>query len=346
MMRVAIVSGSRAQPLMGLGRAEARLLDAMRFRPRSVALDARVVGGRAARSHAARIGARWIPARPGTLPRRATRRAELVHLLGLDLPPPRDARFVATVHDLSPLHYDDEGQLPPWVDEIVERSTLFLTPSTFAACELQKHLSVAEERIRVMGGAPVLEARTAEPLSAGELRALGIEPPIILRFGGYTKRKGLDLLLDGWAHVDQGTLVLAGPSWTAGEPLLSRATSGDRVVVLDHVSDELLGRLLRSARTLVTTSRYEGYGLPPLEAMAAGTPVVAVSAPFVREVCGDAAYVVEPDAEALARAIGCVVKGDAVARRLSDAGLAHAKNFSWDLVAERVLSSYASAAMM
>ena len=101
---------------MGLERAEARLLEAIRSRPRSVALDVRVVGGRAARSHALRIGARWIPARPGTLPRRATMRADLVHLLGLDLPPPRNSRFVVMVHDLSPLHYDDEGQLPPWVE--------------------------------------------------------------------------------------------------------------------------------------------------------------------------------------------------------------------------------------
>ena len=323
-------------------RAEARLLGAIRSRPQDVALDVRVVGGRSARSYARRIGARWIPARPGTMPRRATVHADLIHLLALDLPPPRKARFVVMVHDLSPLHYDDEGQLPPWIDEIVEHAALVLTPSAFTASELQKHLGVPEQRIRIIGGAPVLEARDAVPLSGRELRDLGIEPPLTLRYGGYTKRKGVELLLDAWARVSQGTLVLAGPSRMAGEPILSLASSSDRVVVLDYVSDELLARLLGGAATLVTTSEYEGYGLPPLEAMAAGTPVVAVSTPFVREVCGDAAYIVEPNAEALGRAIACVVEDDAMAKRLSDAGRARAKNFSWDRVAERVFSSYAS----
>jgi glycosyltransferase involved in cell wall biosynthesis len=329
---------------MGLERAEVRLLDAIRSRPRSVALDVRVVGGRAARSHAARVGARWIPARPGTLPRRATMRVDLVHLLGLDLPPPRNARFVVMVHDLAPLHYDDEGQLPPWVEEIVERAALILTPSAFTASELQKHLGVAEQRIQIIGGAPVLEARGAMPLSAPELRELGIEPPFTLRYGGYTTRKGVRLLLDAWARVPHGTLVLAGPSRTAGEPILSLVSSSDRVVVLDYVSDELLARLLCSATALASTSEYEGYGLPALEAMAAGTPVVAVSTTFVREVCGDAACLVKPEAEALARAIALVGQDDALARRLSAAGQERAKTFSWDRAAQRVLSSYELAA--
>ena len=329
---------------MGLERAEARLLEALQSRPRSVALDVRVVGGRAARRHARRIGARWVPAQPGTLPQRATMRGDLIHLLGLDLPPPRKARFVVMVHDLAPLHYDDEGQLPRWIDEILERAVVVLTPSAFTASELQKHFGVAEQRIQIIGGAPALEARGAVPLSAEELRDLGIGPPFTLRYGGYTKRKGVRLLLNAWASVPHGTLVLAGPSRTRGESVLPVASSIDRVVVLDYVSDELLARLLRSATALASTSEYEGYGLPVVEAMATGTPVVAVSTPFVREVCGDAAYLVEPEAEALARAISLVGQDDALARRLSDAGLSRVERYSWERVAHGVLSAYRRAA--
>jgi glycosyltransferase involved in cell wall biosynthesis len=248
------------------------------------------------------------------------------------------------VHDLSPLHYDDEGQLPPWIDEILERAALILTPSAFTASELQKHLGVSEQRIQVIGGAPVLEAKAALPLSAEELSKLGIEPPFTLRYGGYTKRKGVRLLLDAWARVPYGTLVLAGPSGTAAQPILSKLSPNDRVVVLDYVSDELLARLLRSAAALASTSEYEGYGLPVLEAMAAGTPVVAVSTPFVREVCRDAVWLVEPEAEALARAIALVGEDEALARHLSDSGLARAGQYSWERVARRVLSSYESVA--
>ena len=118
------------------------------------------------------------------------------------------------------------------------------------------------------------------------------------------------------------------------------------MVVLDYVSDELLARLLRSAAALASTSEYEGYGLPALEAMAAGTPVVAVSTPFVREICGEVAYLVEPDAEALAEAIAGVVGDNALAQRLSHAGLSRAKQYSWERVAHTVLSAYFSAATM
>ena len=325
---------------MGQELAEARLLEALRSQAHDIALDFRVVGGRAARSHARRIDGRWIPARPGTLPPRATGRADLIHLLGLDLPPPRGARFVVTIHDLAPLRYDDEGQLPPWGDEMVERASLLLTPSAFTASELGSHFGVPPERICVVGGAPALATRDAAPMSPEGLRALRIEPPFILRYGGYTKRKNVSLLLDAWARLSFGTLVLAGLPQPARSGILAAAPTLDRVVVLDYVPSAVLAGLLKSATLLASTSSYEGYGLPPLEAMAVGTPVVAVSTQFVREVCGDAAYLVEPDGEALARAISLIVEDTALARRLSDAGLVHAEKFSWDQVAREAIGAY------
>lgn len=335
------MSGARSREPMGLELAEFSLLEAIRIHADPISIHVRVVGGRGARRHARRIDGRWIPARPHTLPRRATAYADLIHLLGLDLPPPRGKPFVAMVHDLSPLHYDDEGTLPPWLDEISERASFLLTPSEFTASELRQHLGVAGERIRVVGGAPALEARDATPLLPAELRALGIEPPFVLRYGGYTTRKNVPLLLDAWARVSSGTLVLAGPPQPARREILAAARSLDRIVVLDYVPSTVLAGLLRSATLLASTSTYEGYGLPPLEAMAAGTPVVAVSTAFTREMCGDAAYLVEPDAEALTQAISRVLQDAGLARGLREAGLARAGNFSWDRVAHGVLSAYA-----
>jgi hypothetical protein len=98
---------------MGLELAELRLLDALRTEGTDVELDVRVVGGRGARRYARRLGAHWIPARGQTFPRSAARHVDLVHLIGLDLPPPRQRPFVATVHDLSVFHYEDEGEPPP-----------------------------------------------------------------------------------------------------------------------------------------------------------------------------------------------------------------------------------------
>jgi glycosyltransferase involved in cell wall biosynthesis len=206
------------------------------------------------------------------------------------------------------------------------------------------HLGVPEQRITVIGGAPALEAADSRPLTDGELAELGITPPFALRYGGYTKRKNVPLLLEAWSQVAVGTLVLTGPPQPARERTLAAAPSCDRVVILDYVSETLLARLLRTASALVSTSTYEGFGLPLLEAMAAGTPVVAVSKPFVGELCGDAGYLVEPNVGALAEAITCVLQDSNVARGLSDAGRLQADKYSWDRVADAVLSAYALAA--
>jgi glycosyltransferase involved in cell wall biosynthesis len=328
---------------MGLELAELRLLDALRGAQTDVELDVRVVGGRNARRHARRLGARWIPAPRRTLPALASARADVVHLLGLDLPPPHRKPFVAMVHDLAPMFYDDEGVLPPWLDEIVERASLLLTPSAFIATELFQQLDVPQERIRVIGGGPALDARGAQPLSPTELRELGIEPPFLLRYGGYTRRKNVPLLLDAWARVPNGMLVLSGPPQPQRTAILADAPSLDRVVVLDYVPQALLARLLRTAAALVSTSSYEGFGLPPLEALAAGTPVVAVSAPFIREVCGNGALVVEGEPEALAEALRRALADDELPHPSGVAGISRAGDLNWNAAAAAVLRAYADA---
>jgi glycosyltransferase involved in cell wall biosynthesis len=337
-MKVAVVSGPRAEQRMGLELAEARLLDALRTAPSDVDLDVRVVGGRGGFSHARRIGARWIPGRPGVVPPLAWRGADLVHLLGLDLAPPRRKPFVAMVHDLSPLRYPDEPPMSPWARDIIRHARLLLTPSEFTAGELQELLDVQPERIRVVGSGPAFDARSAELLSQSELERLGIDSPFVLRYGGYTARKNLPLLLDTWTRVPEATLVLVGPPQPARSRILANAPTLDRVVVLDYVPQSLLMRLLRTASALVSTSSYEGFGLPPLEALVAGTPVVAVRTRFTEEVCGDAAVLVDADSDAVAGGLDTVLNRPRV---LSSPE--HLKAFTWARAAEEVLRSYRAA---
>jgi glycosyltransferase involved in cell wall biosynthesis len=328
---------------MGLELAEMRLLDALRREATGFTLDVRVVGGRGARHHARRIGAEWIPARSGTLPRVALRGADLIHLIGLDLPPPSRKPFVAMVHDLSSIHYEDEGMLPPWVDEIVNRARVLLTPSRFTATELVSQLGVPPERICVVGGGPALDASNARRLSVDELHQLGIETPFVLRYGGYTRRKNVALLLDAWEQVPTGTLVLAGPPHAAREEILARSRSRDRLVILDYAPEALLARLLCTAAALVSTSAYEGFGLPPLEGLAAGSPVVATSSAFVREIVGDAALLVDENPEALAEGIRRVLTDNDLASRLRVAGPPRAAEFTWERTAAAVCDAYGRA---
>jgi hypothetical protein len=111
--RVAIVTGARSAHGTGLENAEARLLHAVAGRRGEIDVRVRVVGRRTALGYARRLGARWVPS-----PRLAWRGAELIHLAGLSLPPPRGVPYLATFHDLAALVYPDEGALPPWGGQI------------------------------------------------------------------------------------------------------------------------------------------------------------------------------------------------------------------------------------
>lgn len=341
-MRVAIVTGGRAEAAMGLELAELRLLRAIRARTNGE-LDLRVVGGRSALGYARRVGGRWFPARPGTASRRAWSGVELVHLAGLTIPPPRSGRFVATFHDLSPLHFPDEGSLPAWTAEIAERAARLVCPSEFTASELVARLGVEPARVTVVANGPGHDASGAEPLSSAELTGLGVRTPLVLRLGGYTERKNVSLLLGAWPEIRNATgasLALVGPPQAIRADRLARAPSLDGVTVLDYLPAEVVPRLMAAADVLVSTSSYEGFGLPPLEAMTAGTAVVAVRTPFHEEVCGEAAVLVENDSAALAAAVIRVLADDELRERLAVAGRARAPRFSWERSAELLLDVY------
>ncbi len=343
-MKVAVVTGGRSPEPMGLETAEARLLEALAGGRNGTFVDVRVVGGRGARRYARRLGARWYPAPPNRASRRVWRGAELLHLAGLTIPPPARRRFLATFHDLSPLHFGDEGTLPPWTQEIADRAELLFCPSRFTASELGRELGVPHERIRVVPNGPGHDlSPTIEPLADDELAALGIARPFLLRLGGYTERKNVPLLLAAWPAVrrrHEVSLALVGPAQAARAAQLAQAPSLAGVAVLDYLPAELVPRLLRSATALVSTSTYEGFGLPALEAMAAGTPVVAVRAPAVEEVCGSAGLLVENDPAELARALVRLLTDGELRRRLAAAGLRRASSFSWARSADAVLAVY------
>jgi len=112
------------------------------------------------------------------------------------------------------------------------------------------------------------------------------------------------------------------------------------VLRLGTLTDAQLKALYMTSRALVFPSTYEGFGLPPLEAMACGCPVVAARAASLPEVCGDAALYVDPRSDAsIADAMRRVLADDALCARLREAGLARAAGFTWDAAAARVLET-------
>ncbi|HVS85866.1 MAG TPA: glycosyltransferase family 1 protein [Gaiellaceae bacterium] len=266
-------------------------------------------------------------------------RADLVHRLDLRCPP-SITREVVTVHDLPPLRFDDEGSLPSWGARSARAAALVICPSEFAAAEARALLGVTRTRV-VPNGVDLTRAEAA-PFSDAELDSLGIALPFVLHAGGATKRKNLAALAAAWPAVlaehPDARLVLCGPPHPRRDELFATVANAR---YLGHRDSTFVARLMRTAAAVVVPSTYEGFGLPALEAMAAGTPVVAAARGALPEVCGDgAALLVEPTPAELARGIGeTLAGGDPVDARVA-AGLRRAREFTWEHAARATASVY------
>ncbi len=195
----------------------------------------------------------------------------------------------------------------------------------------------------------------AEPTpgaDASALARLGVpgDRPLVVFVGTLEPRKGIGVLLDAFDRIASGhpdaLLVLAGqPGWGDALGPLSSARHRDRVVVTGYVPDDAVPALLRSARVAAYPSLGEGFGLPALEALACGTPLVTSSGTPMADAAGDAALCVAPgDPTALAAALDAVLEGDETLEERRRAGLARVAPMTWELAAQRHIEAYRIAA--
>lgn len=274
---------------------------------------------------------------------------DLFHSLSLAYPAPAGRPAVYTIHDLPPARFPDEGRLPCWAKEAAQAAAAIVTPSEFAKSELVSLLGLPEERVHVVanGYEKIVFHLGVPAADPAMLAMLGIHGPFLLYSGGFTRRKNVRALLEAWAQIAPSfpdlSLVLAGPT----EPLAAvmAETPAPSVVLAGYLDRAALPRVLKAATALVYPSIYEGFGLPPLEAMALGVPVVAVRASAVPEVTGDCA-VLAPDGMpgSLAAAMQSLLEDTARADSLSRRGPAQADRFSWEDHAAQVLQIYGSIA--
>ena len=262
---------------------------------------------------------------------------DVLHFSDWMYPPQRAGVRATTIHDLVPLHH------PEWTTartramhgrkyrNAAATCHVIFVNSAYTGRDVARTLSVPEERIRVAHPAPKDDYRPDGP--AEDLGA-----PYVLTVATLEPRKNLQVLVEAHRLLggDLELAVVGGEGW-GEQPLLD----GQRIRRLGYVSDQELARLYRGATAVAYPSRFEGFGIPVIEAMACGVPVVVSSHESLDEASGDAAVRADPeDPAAFAAAIE---RAWAERERLAALGLEYVRRFSWRAVGERFLRGYEDA---
>lgn len=313
--------------------------------------------------HPAPVDARWLyrlwyRARLPLPVQVFTGQIDLFHSPDFVLPPVRGRiPTLLTVHDLSFIQYPETfpaalvNYLNNVVPASVTRASHILADSASTMRDLQSMWGVAAEKITVLYSGvnerfrPVTDEATTRQLR--ERYGLG-ERPFVLAVGTVQPRKNYELLVRAFRPVAEQlphSLVIAGGRGWLGEGLpatIERQGLGERVHLIGFVDDADLPALYSAAELLAFPSLYEGFGLPLLEAMACGTPVVSSNASSLPEVTADgSAVLLSPHDEAAWSATLLNVLTDEIARgRLIEAGFARAQRFSWEAAARQLAELY------
>jgi glycosyltransferase involved in cell wall biosynthesis len=276
-------------------------------------------------------------------------RVDLFHATNFVAPPARRAAVTVTVHDLTYLRFPElvsaaAARYRDLVPRSVARSAVVCTPTAAVAAEVAETYRLPADRIAVtpLGVDPSWLA--ASPPDPAWLAARGLPARYLLFVGSLEPRKNLRTLLAAYRELlaadgDAPPLVLAGPpGW--GPALDASGIPPGRVVTTGYLDQADLVRVAAGAAAFAFPSIYEGFGLPPLEALACGVPVVAADLPALREVLGGHAAFVDPRApDALAAALAKALADDGgpdarAARR------AHAAGFTWAGCAAATLGAW------
>jgi glycosyltransferase involved in cell wall biosynthesis len=250
------------------------------------------------------------------------------------------AKIIITLHDVLPLvipnafrNADEERRYRHKVQSDLDRCDLLMTVSNYSKREIVANFKVQSEPLVVPLAPTLTDVGEMSPRTSRE------SIPYFIYVGGYDRRKGVDKLVKVFLQLHrekrlQSKLILTGSkNYFSGE-FKENVLEGVRLGVIEekgYVSDVELAALLRGARALAYPSKYEGFGLPPLEAMALGCPVLTTRETSIPEVCGDAVYYLDPDADqSLAAGLMEFENNEELRLDFRARGLSHAKNYSWE----------------
>ena len=242
------------------------------------------------------------------------------------------------------------------VRRTAKKAARIATVSEYSRQDLLDIYKLSPEKVVVTYNG-VESSFTPQPSVPNEAEAVrkrfGVSRDFLLAVGSLQPRKNLVRLIRAYARLRseredfRPQLVIVGRKlWLASEIFdeVKRQRWADDVILTGYVADEDLPALYRAARAFVYPSLFEGFGLPPLEAMASGTPVVTSDVSSLPEITGDAALLIDPnDERALANALIEIMNNDRLRAELREKGIAQAKKFTWRDAAEKTLRLYKEA---
>lgn len=275
----------------------------------------------------------------------------------------RSCRYVVTVHDVIPLILPETFTprhrlvVRLALARVRRKADLVVVPSHAVKRDVVRRVGLPEDRVVVTheGCEPRFRPVRSAAVRRDVAARYGLPSRYVLAVGTLEPRKNLTTLLEAFARLRRDgevdadlRLVLAGARGWLDQPIFGTVRSlglENAVRFTGFVDDDDLPAVYSGAALFVFPSLREGFGLPLLEAMACGVPVVTSNISSMPEVAGDAAVLVDPrDVDGLAAAIARMLRDEALRDRLREAGLARSRQFSWEATARRTLDAYVSVA--
>jgi alpha-1,3-rhamnosyl/mannosyltransferase len=283
------------------------------------------------------------------------RGAQLLHIPSPEFPHKLEVPMVLTVHDLLPWRYPEyvgrkeARRAKVLLGRAAKRASRIIVGSEYTRDEVSLLLEVDPARVRVTPWGLDLRFAPVESTSMWLARRFGIPGRYVLATGTRDPRKNLVTLIKAFERFQlenpEFTLVVVGPRPQEGSTI-GAAMNGStaRIVRAGFVTDEELVRLYGSAACFAFPSLYEGFGFPPIEAMACGAPVVCSDRASLPEIVGNAAVLVDPtDADLIGEGLQSILGSAQRASQYRERGLEHARRYTWGRCAEATAQVYREA---
>ena len=281
---------------------------------------------------------------------------DLFHGTNYEVPLWPPCPTIITIHDLSLVLHPEKQEkrrgtrarrrLPL----MVRIATAIIVPTQTIKREVCDTFKVSADKVFVIAEAARTTFRRDKSLAQEVRTKFGVNGGFILAVGTIEPRKNYSVLVKAFEravatdpNLDLQLVIAGAEGWRSAEVLdqIQQSSSRDRIILTGYLNDDYLRALYSTCSIFVYPSTYEGFGLPPLEAMSCGAPVIASGIPAIAEVTGRAARLVLPTSEEdLARAIVEVETNENIRRKLVEAGISRANEFSWERTARETREVY------